>query len=359
MRWCASHRILVISLAILVLALGGVAAWALTAGSPGTGRPAGPPPGHRTSNSASSAPPTSPPASPPASSSSSAPTNSSAPTASSAPTTSPGNPPHVMIVVMENHGFGTIIGNPTAPYLNSLARRYGLATASYATTHPSLPNYLTLVSGTTQGITDDCTTCAANGRQLADQLESVGIGWHAFMESAPDACYTGTAPPFDKHHDPFVYAPHIVGNPAECDNVLPYSTLSPELSGGTAPPFLWVTPNIEHDMHTGSVREGDKWLSQQLPLVLRSSWYRDGGIVIVTWDEGTTDAGCCSGAAGGHIATIVVSALTRSGARLSTSVDDAGVLRTIEALYGLPYLGAAADPNSGTLLPLVGRQPAG
>jgi hypothetical protein len=91
--------------------------------------------------------------------------------------------------------------------------------------------------------------------------------------------------------------------------------------------------------------------------VLRSSWYADGGTIVITFDEGVTDAGCCGGAAGGHIATIVVSAATPPGARMATPVDHAGVLRTIEELYRLPFLGAAANPSSGTLLPLLGRSP--
>lgn len=262
-----------------------------------------------------------------------------------------------MVVVFENHGYSSIITSPTAPYLNTLARRYGLATASYATTHPSLPNYLALVSGTTQGITEDCTaTCSANAPQIVDQLHAHHIGWRAFMEAAPSRCYTGSgAYPYDRHHDPFVYAPHITANAQQCDDIVPYTTLAPELASGRAPPFLWVTPDVEHDMHTGTVAQGDQWLHAQLPAILSSSWYRNGGIVIITFDEssGGTASGCCAGADGGHVATIVVSTRTPPGARLATPVDGAGILRTIESLYRLPYLGAAANPHSGTLLPLL------
>lgn len=265
-----------------------------------------------------------------------------------------------MVIVMENHGYAEIIGNPTAPYLNSLAQRYGLATASYATAHPSLPNYLALVSGSTQGITTDCTTCVANAPQLVDQLQRADIPWRAYMEAAPSACFTGTAPPFDRHHDPFVYAPHIVSDPAECDRVVPFSTFGRSLSDGTLPAFVWVTPDVEHDMHTGTVAAGDAWLHATFDAVLSSSWYRNGGAVVVTFDESTggTDAGCCTGAAGGHIVTLVVSQRTPRAARLSSPVDDAGILRSIEALYHLAFLGEAQNPKSGTLLPLLGEAPA-
>jgi phosphatidylinositol-3-phosphatase len=260
-----------------------------------------------------------------------------------------------MLIVMENHGYTQLVGNPTAPYLNELARNYGLATASYATAHPSLPNYLDLVSGSAQGIVDDCTTCKANAPQVVDQLERAGVGWGAYMEAAPSTCFNGDAPLFDRHHDPFIYAPHIVHDIAECDHVRPFRTFVAEMSRGTLPPFVWITPDVDHDMHTGTIAQGDAWLRTTLTMVLGSSWYRDNGVVIVTFDESTgdTDAGCCEGAAGGHIMTLVVSRRTPRGARMPNPIDDAGVLRTIESLYHLPYLGSAANPRSGTLLPLM------
>ncbi|MDR3649080.1 MAG: hypothetical protein P4L20_08320, partial [Acidimicrobiales bacterium] len=64
---------------------------------------------------------------------------------------SPSSAPHVMVVMMENEGSGQIIGNPAVPFINSLASTYGSATESYAIAHPSLPNYLDIVSGSTQG----------------------------------------------------------------------------------------------------------------------------------------------------------------------------------------------------------------
>jgi len=335
--------------ALVAIAVGGAAAGVLT----GVVGPERPP--HRGSGSHPR----------PATSTSKAPTTLS--TTTTAPASSSPNGastvPHVMLLLMENHGYSSIVGSATAPYLNGLIRRYGLATASYATTHPSLPNYLELVSGSNQGITTDCTaTCTADGRQLVDQLEAKGIAWRAYIEAAPSPCYTGdSASLFDRHHDPFVYAPHIVRDRAECRDVVPYKTLAPMLAAGTAPPFIWVTPDVEHDMHTGSVAQGDAWLASQLPRVMRSGWYHDGGIVIITFDEsgGTTTSGCCTGAAGGHIATIVVSDRTHAGARLARPVDEAGILRSIEAIYHLPYLGDAANPRSGTLLPLLGMAAAG
>jgi hypothetical protein len=263
--------------------------------------------------------------------------------------------PHVMVMVFENREFSQVIGNPSAPYFNELARRYGLATASYGQTHPSLPNYLTLIAGSPLGVSSDCLSCTVHGATLVDQLEAKGIGWRAYMQGAPTPCYRGVSSPghYAKRHDPFMYFPHLADNPAQCDHVVPFHDLAADLASNSAPPFLWVTPNTCDDAHNCSIATADAFLQRTLPMVLASSWYAAGGVVIVTFDEGTTDASCCRGAAGGRIPTIVVSARTPPGARSALPVDQAGTLATVEDLYGLPHLRLAACRCSGSLLPLL------
>src|SRR5665213_2687153 len=89
---------------------------------------------------------------------------------------------HIVVIVMENAEYGEVIGTPAAPYVTALAHRYGLASASYAITHPSRPNYLALTSGSTHGIGSDCTSCTVSGENIVDQLEHAGISWGAYME---------------------------------------------------------------------------------------------------------------------------------------------------------------------------------
>lgn len=262
-----------------------------------------------------------------------------------------------MVVVMENREASQVLDPGQAPGVVAIADRYGLATQAYATTHPSLPNYLELIAGTTFGITDDCTTCSVDGPTIVDQLGDAGIDWRAYMEGMPAPCATVVSSPggYAKKHDPFLYVRHIVSSPALCDRVVPATTLLDDLSTGRLPPFVWVTPNLCHDGHDCPTRVADAYLAQLVGHVVGSPWFQGGGVVVVTWDEGTTNAGCCGGAHGGHVATLVVSPATRPGARLDTPVDGAGILRTIETLYGLPFLGDAACPCSGSLLPLLGR----
>ncbi|MFL5838997.1 MAG: alkaline phosphatase family protein, partial [Thermoleophilaceae bacterium] len=89
----------------------------------------------------------------------------------------------VSVLVLENRSWGQIIGNPDAPYLNSLARRGAVETDYYAITHPSLPNYLALTTGGHKNINHDCTACRSSGRSLANQLETAHISWRAYFES--------------------------------------------------------------------------------------------------------------------------------------------------------------------------------
>lgn len=259
-----------------------------------------------------------------------------------------------MLIVEENRDYPSVIGSGDAPYISGLANRYGLATASYGQARPSLPNYLTLLSGSTHGVTDDGTGYTFTGPTLADQLAQRNIPWRAYMESMPSACYGGASSgEYAKKHDPFMYFSSITGNPAQCRNVVPLGSLSADLAGTAAPDFVWVTPNLCNDGHDCSTATADSWLASALPPVLSSDWFKQNGIVILTWDEGTVSTGCCNGAYGGHIATIVIAGASQQHATMAAAVDHAGTLRTIEDLYGLAPLGDAACACSGTLASLL------
>ncbi len=265
---------------------------------------------------------------------------------------------HVMLIVLENREYGSVIGNAAAPYVNALASRFGLATQAYATTHPSLPNYISLISGSTYGITDDCTSCSVDGETLADQLSAHGIEWRAYFEQMPSACFKGASSGgYAKKHDPFIYFRNLGADPSLCNRLVPYSQLAVDLQSGSPPSFIWITPDLCHSGHDCSTAQADRWLSDALPPVLASAWFDANAVVFVVWDEGTTNAGCCQRASGGHIPLLVISRQTPAGARLDAPVDLAGLLRTVESLYGLPYLGDASCECSGELTPLLGGAP--
>ncbi len=257
--------------------------------------------------------------------------------------------PHVMEILMENHPIDQIIGNPDAPYINSLANTYGMATNWSSMAAISLPNYLALSAGSVQGDPQDTTPQVQTypGPTFVDELADAGISWKAYVEDMATPCdLTDTYSPgyYDVNHNPWLYYDSIRDNPTQCANDVPGTQFDTDLANNTLPSFVWYTPNRLHDMHDGTVAQGDTFLSQLLPQVLGSSWYAQGGIILLTWDEGTpTDP---------LVATIAVSAKTPHGARETTAGNQYGTLRTLEELYGVGYLGASA--SGPDLLPLLG-----
>src|SRR5262249_16795800 len=96
---------------------------------------------------------------------------------------------HVITILFENHEFDSIVGSPSAPYINSLIAKYGLGTHYDGIMHPSLPNYMALTGGATV-FTSDCSGCTTSGQSVVDQVAISGRTWRAYMESMPEPCVT-------------------------------------------------------------------------------------------------------------------------------------------------------------------------
>ena len=251
---------------------------------------------------------------------------------------------HVFLIVMENEESTGIMGNNAAAYINTLATGHGLATQYFAVSHPSLPNYLALTAGSTFGIASDCTGCYVNATNIADQVESSGRSWKAYLESMPSSCYVGDAYPYMQKHNPFIYYNDVRTNPARCaEHVVPFTQLSTDLVNGTVPNLAWITPNMCNDMHDCSIATGDAWLANVVPGILASSAFQNGGVLFITWDEGESSAGCCSNAAGGQVATLVIAPNGVAGLRSTIAETHYSLLRTIEDAWGLSALGQAAS----------------
>ncbi len=251
---------------------------------------------------------------------------------------------HVIVVVFENKEYGSIIGKADAARFNRLAKRYALLTSSFGVTHPSLPNYIALVSGSTQGIDSNCTKCSVDARSLADTLEEAGKTWKTYAEGLPSAGFTGgSSGDYAKKHNPFLYFDDIVASPARRNRVVPYGQFSGDLASGALPDFSLVVPDLCHSMHDCSVKTGDQWLSAFITPMLKSPLMKSS-VVFVTFDEGSSDL-----RGGGHIATLAVGPTVKRGARSGGVVNHYGLLRTIEDAWGLPRLGesASATPITG------------
>jgi hypothetical protein len=241
---------------------------------------------------------------------------------------------HVVLVVFENHEASEFAGNPGAPTFNALARRYARLTSYDAVAHPSLPNYLALVSGSTQGITSDCTECIVQGRSLADTLAAAGKTWKTYAEDLPYPGFTGgSAGRYAKKHDPFLYFRDVADSRALRNRVVPLAQLGRDVARHRLPDFSLVIPNLCNDMHDCSVATGDAWLKAHVVPLLRSPELR-GGVVFVVFDEGTSDTG-----GGGRIEALALGPTVRRGSRFTKPTNHYGLLRTIEDAWKLPRLG--------------------
>jgi acid phosphatase len=222
----------------------------------------------------------------------------------------------VVVIVFENHERSQIVGSAAAPTFTRLASTYVQATSYTAVAHPSLPNYLALVSGSTHGVTDDCTDCPQSGPTIGSRLSATGRSWDAYAEGYPGSSR------FAKKHVPFLYFP---GGAA---HVLPLRRFDP----ARLPAYALVVPDLCHDMHDCPVATGDRWLRSFIPPLLTS---RDTAVFIV-FDEGTSDRG-----GGGNVPLIVAGTTVRRHVIVATPTSHYGLLRTIEAALGLPLLGHA------------------
>jgi hypothetical protein len=242
---------------------------------------------------------------------------------------------HVVVIVFENKESTKVVGNRAAPTFNAYGRRYARLTRYYGVTHPSLPNYLALVSGATQGITTNCTDCVIDATSLADTIEASGRTWKTYAEGLPVPGFLG---PFKgryaKKHNPFAYFRGIAEDPARRARIVPLSQLGPDVRAGALPSFSLVVPDLCHSMHDCSVSVGDTWLRSQIGKFVKLP----KTVVFVVFDEGSTTA-----RGGGHTAALALGKAVRSGSRFTAVTGHYGILRTIEQAWGLPLLGHSAQ----------------
>ncbi len=240
---------------------------------------------------------------------------------------------HIAIIVMENKPIESIVGSTNAPFINSLVQKYSLAGNYFAITHPSLPNYLAILGGSTFGINSDCSDCFINSNNLIDQLESNHKSWKAYMESMPSSCFIGNSGNYAQKHNPFIYFNNIRNNPQRCQNIVPLTNLSADLIDPlTSPNFIWITPNLCHDMHDCSIKVGDGWLSEQIPLILKSpSFTLSNSLLVITWDEAETIGS-------NQIPTIFIGPSVKQSYISQIKYDHYSLLHTIESAWDLQPL---------------------
>lgn len=269
--------------------------------------------------------------------------------------------PHVYLVVLENTSYNSVVGSSSMPYLNSLAAKYGLATAYYGNTHPSIGNYFMLT--TAQILTNnDATTSTFDVNNVVRRLLTAGKTWKVYAESLPYAGYIGGDKyPYIKHHNPFAYLTDV-RNSSQKYNMVPFPQFAADLKNQAFPHYSFLVPNNRHNMHdcppgyssctlAQKAKAADDWLKANVgPLVNSRAFQKNGDILIVTWDESvSTDKAY----GGGHVAWVVVSSKAKKGYRSGSFHQHQSTLKlTLKALGVYSYPGASATATDfGEMFP--------
>jgi phosphatidylinositol-3-phosphatase len=275
------------------------------------------------------------------------------PTPTSTPTPTPTPTPalsfsHVFVVVEENHSYANVVGNTSEmPYLNQLISNYGLATKYYANTHPSLPNYLWLTTGSADGITSDVCGVTVTADNVVRELTAAGLSWKAYEESLPSVGYMGcSSGEYAEKHDPFAYFSDVINSTAQQQKIVPFTQFATDLKNGTLPNYSFITPNLLDDGHDGTLAQADIWLQTNIGALLASPMFQPGGsgLLIIVFDEGTDNTN-----GGGQVGWVAVSPKTMVGYKSTTFYQHQSTLRLmLEGLgvTGLPGAAATAPDMS-------------
>lgn len=306
---------------------------------------------------------------------------------------------HVFVIMMENHSLDAM--SPSlAPYIHQLIQRDGYDSWYFGVTHVSLPNYVALLSGSTHHTHSDNPNQTFGGVTLSEQLTAHHISWQAAMQSLPQVGYSGNWYPekpgtnpvlmpknalYAKKHDPFMLFPQIAKHQAA--HIVPLATLTHELTFGGVPRFVFITPNLCSDMHgqpQGSracpsnhpaalVRMGNAFLAKLIPKITHSRAFTGHSVIFITWDEAQTPRQLWNISAwkrwlgagpqaphtffipvgGGSVPLIALIPGKVQPPHVSVWADHYSLLKTIEAGFGLPYIGQARSPKVQPLSRLV------
>jgi hypothetical protein len=267
----------------------------------------------------------------------------------------------VFVIVMENHDWSSIRGNPSAPYINGTLLALGAHAERYTSPrgiHPSEPNYIWLEAGDDLAIADDddpVENYRTTKNHLTRHMENANVSWKTYQEAIPSGwCPLSSRGPYGAKHNPFVFFDDVTDarNPysQHCiDHVRPYSELAGTLASdaaGAVAQYNFITPDMCNDMHDSagcatpdSVANGDAWLAREVPKILASKAYQEGGALFITWDE--------SEEGNEPIGLIALSPVAKPGYASMVPYTHSSLVRTIQDVFSLrPYMRDAANATS-------------
>ncbi len=282
---------------------------------------------------------------------------------------------HVFVIMMENTGYSHLIGNSNAPWINSAAAQFGLATHYTGVSHPSQPNYIAATSGSTNGVVDD-SDVTINVANVVDQIEASRRTWKGYMQSyfaggnTNKLAHAAGNQLYERKHNPFVSYTDVQSSPARMANLVDFSELSTDLASGTTPDFSWISPDQCNDMHgrfvpppttdpcsfdheNDLIAAGDAFLSSTVGMIMSSSAWNGNSVIFVTWDESDFPfadvSGCCDAVpGGGHVVTLVISHSDHAARTSSLAYNHYSMLATIEQGWHIGCLAFTCDSANVT-----------
>jgi len=289
---------------------------------------------------------------------------------------------HVFVIMMENTGYSHLIGNTDAPWINSAAATYGLATNYTGVSHPSQPNYIAATSGSTHGVVND-SDVTIDVPNIVDQIETSGRSWTGYMQSYFAGGNTNKLASsagnqlYERKHNPFVSYLDVQSSPARMANLVDFSQLETDLASGNAPSYSWISPDQCNDMHgrgapatdpcsfareNDLIAAGDAFLSSTVGMIMSSSAWTGNSVIFVTWDESDFPfgdvSGCCDAVpGGGHVVTLAISHSDHTARTSSVAYNHYSTLATIQQGWQLGCLAFTCDSANVTpMSDLVGPQ---
>jgi hypothetical protein len=275
---------------------------------------------------------------------------------------------YVFVIALENHDEDQIIGDRIrAPYLNDVLVTEYASASNFIDPLPldvqSEPHYVWMEAGTNEfpdhGFTTDDDPSATNSTSstlhLASQIEAAGNGlsWRAYQEGLDTE--TGLCPIvssgfYAPRHDPFVFFQDVSGNPPSTDNAFciahhkTFAALAADLANGEVASYNFITPNLCNDMHGAAdcpgdsadvINAGDAWLKANVPPLLAFANANDG-VIFIVFDEGDATLRLPFLAIGRGVKKHHVGAVKYTHGSL---------VKTVERIFGLPYLPTVASSN--------------
>jgi phosphatidylinositol-3-phosphatase len=253
----------------------------------------------------------------------------------------------VILVVEENHGFSTVIGNSAMPYLNGLAQQDGLGTQYFANTHPSMNNYFELTAGNDQiapGPDPDAYAGPTNADNIVRHLIQKGKTWKSYAESLPSVGYIGgDSGAYVHHHNPLSYFIDVANDSTQRNNLVPFTQFAADLGAGRLPDFSFVAPNVNNDAHdcpagmttcadSDKLRAADNWLKTNIDPVLSSAQFKQNGLLIIVFDEAET---IDTTHGGGQVAVVIVGPKVKMAFRSTTLHQHQDLLKMIATYIGI------------------------